>query len=227
MRIQLQTLGRTLLRAVRRRTAAEDGFTLVELVMTTAILGVITATLAGVVLSYLRTTVDTQARMTESHDVQFAAAYWQRDVASIGVRSSTYDSTTHSFALEQSVGVAPCGLPAGTTAVVTLAWSEYSSLVSTDTPATVKVTYAARPTGTGHELLRVRCGSQPSTVQIADNLSAVPTVACENAAGAAIPCTGSGDDVPAVVRLALSVDDGADHDAASYAATLSGERRQS
>ena len=62
-----------------------------ELVVTVVILGIIVVPLTGVVLAYLRNTVDTEARLTESHDVQFAAAYWQRDVASIGVRSSTYD----------------------------------------------------------------------------------------------------------------------------------------
>ena len=94
---------------LRRRLSPDDGFTLVELVVTVGILGIIVVPLTGVVLAYLRNTVDTEARLTESHDVQFAAAYWQRDVASIGVRSNTYDTASHSFPLAQSVGAcAPC-----------------------------------------------------------------------------------------------------------------------
>src|SRR5262245_47100134 len=139
----------------RERLNGDDGFTLIELVMTVAILGIIAVALTGIVISYLRTTVDTQARLTESHDVQFAAAYWQRDVASIGVRSTTFDSdpNVHSFALQQSVGLPACTLPAGATEVVTLGWSDYASLGSTDAPTLIKVTYASRPTGSSFELL--------------------------------------------------------------------------
>ncbi len=212
---------------LRRRLGGDDGFTLVELVVTVGILGMIVVPLTGVVLAYLRNTVDTQARLTESHDVQFASAYWQRDVASIGVRSSTYDNASHSFPLQQSVQLAPCGLPAGASAVVTLAWSEFTSLTSTDPPATVKVTYAARSAGGVYELLRVRCGSKPSTVELANSLTAVPTVSCHQADGTTTSCSGAGANVPTLVKLPLSVHDSSGHNSSSYTATLSGERRQS
>jgi prepilin-type N-terminal cleavage/methylation domain-containing protein len=211
---------------VRRRLSAEDGFTLVELVVTVAILGIIVVALAGVVLAFLRNTVDTEARLTESHDVQFAAAYWQRDVASVGVRSNAYDTSTHSFALEPSVDVGPCGLPDGATAVVTLAWSEYTSMASDGEPTKVRVTYAARSAGASYELLRIRCGSQPSTVQVADSLAAVPTATCHRADGATIACTGAAGEVPEVVKLLLTVQDSSSRNPAPYVATLSGERRQ-
>ena len=64
---------------LRRRLGTDDGLTLVELVVTIGIVGMIVVPLSGVVLAYLRNTVETQQRLTESHDVQFAAAYWQRD----------------------------------------------------------------------------------------------------------------------------------------------------
>jgi prepilin-type N-terminal cleavage/methylation domain-containing protein len=211
---------------LRRRFGAEDGFTLVELVITVAILAMIVVPLTGVVLAYLRNTVDTEARLTESHDVQFAAAYWQRDVASIGVRSSTYDTASHSFPLEQSVDLPPCTLPAGASAVVTLAWSEFTSMASTDPPATVKVTYATRPAGAVYELLRVRCGSQPSTIVLANNLTALPAPSCHKADATTTPCDGAGANVPALVKLPLSVHDSSGN-LSTYTATLAGERRQS
>ena len=170
--------------------------------------------------------VDTQARLSESHDVQFAAAYWQRDVASIGVRSVTYDAPTHSFPLDQSVGLTPCVLPANATAVVTLAWSEYTSTTSTDPPATVKVTYATRPTGGVYELWRVRCGSHQSTVKLANTLAAVPQVSCYQADGTTTPCDGTGAKVPALMKLPLSVHDSGGRNLNTYDATLSGQRRQ-
>ena len=212
--------------ADRARPETDGGFTLIELVISVAISGIVVAALTGVVLSYLRTTVDTQARLTESHDVQFAAAYWQRDVASVGVRSTTYDTASHSFPLQQSVGLPACALPAGATAVVTLAWSEYTSAVSTAAPTTVRVTYATRAEAGSYELLRVRCGSQESTIQLADSLVAQPEATCVQSGGGSV-CTGTGDQVPRSVELRLRAQDSSAHDPRPYAATLSGERRQS
>lgn len=207
----------------------EAGFTLIEMVVTVAIVGIVVVALTGVVLSYLRTTVDTQARLSESHDVQFVSAYWQRDVASIGVRSSTYDTASHTFPLTQSIDLAACPLTGdatGAAPVVTLAWTEHDSLTSTDPGATVKVTYAYRAETEGGRLYRARCGSRPATVEVADRLAGAPVLGCADAAGAGVSCTGAGEDVPVVVTLALTIHDDTGIDLPTYAATLLGERRQ-
>lgn len=211
----------TLIRRLRRRGIDDSGFTLMELVVTVAVMGIIVVTLAGVVLSYLRNMVDTQARLSESHDVQLASAYWQRDVASIGLRSATQDPTTGEFPLVQSVNVSPCTVPAGATPEVTLAWSEYTSKVSTDPADEVKVTYASRPNGTVFELIRVRCGSEPSEVQVASTLESRPLVKCD---GAASNCNLVA--VPDIITIDLVVLDDSGNNDSAYRATLSGERRQ-
>lgn len=218
----------------KHRPPVDAGFTLIELVVAVAIVGIMMVSLTGVVIEYLKTNVATETRFTESHDVQFASAYWQRDVASIGVRSTTYDNSlsVHTFPLLQSVNVPPgCALPTRLTGptdvnVVTLAWTEYD-VVDPDHPSKVTVTYVAHPSGARFQLVRVRCtgGGPASTATIADNLAAPPAIACPGA----IPsdCTGSGSGVPTVMTIALVSNDPSNHAATDYTATLSGERRQS
>jgi prepilin-type N-terminal cleavage/methylation domain-containing protein len=214
------------LQRVRRRLDADDGFTLIELVVTVAIVGIIVVALTGIVLSYLKNSISAEGRLTESHDVQFASAYWQRDVASIGVRSTTYDPSAgvHSFPLLTSVtkdgSLASCTLPSGT-AVVTLAWSQYD-VTDPDHPQTVTVSYVATPSGSRYQLTRRRCTGSTinSTVKVANNLTAAPTVSCD------VACTGAGSNVPSSVTLALSVNDPNGQSTSNYTSTLTGERRQ-
>ncbi|MGO4256735.1 type II secretion system protein [Marmoricola sp. RAF53] len=208
----------------------DEGVTLVELVITVAIVGIIVAALTGVIVGFLKTSTATASRITESHDVQFAAAYWQRDVASTGIRSTTYDSSpsVHMYPLQQSVaangntGITPgCSMPAGTTTFVTLGWSNYTTSSATDTPTTVTVAYATKPSGTRYELVRVRCtgSAQDSVVTVARNLTGTPTVSCPGG------CNGSASSVPDIVTMTITTNDPDDPGAVNYSATLTGERR--
>lgn len=216
---------RRLIERVRRHRHDEAGFTLVEMIATVSIMGLIGAGIVGVVISYLRFTVDTQSRMTESQDIQFVTAYWQRDVASIGVRGYDDDTTDKDarFPLQKSVNLAACGVPSGGgVPVITLAWSEYTSKDSEATPDLVKVTYFSRLAGTRYELIRVRCGSQPTQIVVADNLTAAPVPVCTG--GGVTDCDSSG--VPTVITLPISVLDSEGNGTVAYSATLTGERRQ-
>lgn len=217
--------------AAHRRRKNEAGFTLIELLVTVSILSIISFGLGGIVIRYLQDTKDAQGRFSESHDVQFATAYWTRDVASIGIRSNTYDDASHSFPLLQSVNVTPaCTLPAGTV-VGTLGWSQFNSLVSESAPTTITVTYLTSGTTNNFTLTRVRCtgATVNSTTKIANNLQSAPTMGCLRSDGGT-SCTGAGANVPTLVTLSLtarSSDSNVRRSPTAYTAILSGERRQS
>ena len=140
------------LRALHRR---EDGFTLPELIITVTIIGIIAAGLAGVVISFLKTTTDTQSRLTESHDVQFAAAYWQRDVASIGVRGwDARRSRSRSSSPSTSPRPAACRpAPRRDPGLERVHLARPRPTL----PTTITVSYVAEPDTGGFNLLRVRC----------------------------------------------------------------------
>jgi prepilin-type N-terminal cleavage/methylation domain-containing protein len=215
---------RLIIRRLRALKSRDDGFTLIEMIVNVAIIGIIAAALAGVVISYLKTTADTESRLVESHDVQFAAAYWQRDVASIGVRS--YDAGTKTFPLQQSVevggsSIAACSMPSGTTPVVTLAWSEYTDLDSTATPAKITVSYVTEPDTGGYNLIRRRCtgSTVDSTFEVTHSMNTVPTITCN------VACS-SAPNVPTAVELHLSILDPDRNGGTALTATLLGERRQ-
>lgn len=212
-------------RRLRRTRGDEAGFTLMELVLTVAIIGIITVALSGVVIVFLRNTAETQARLTESHDVQFAAAYWQRDIGSLGLRGTTPNPTSGIYPLTEWSSSAPCGnVPAGYTPTITFVWGDYTSKESDVAADPVKVTYAYRVmSGSAHQLIRVRCLSAPSVVTIADNLTGPPTVFCD---GSETTC-GPSDPTPRIVSMKLTIHDNSENHLGNYEATLTGERRQS
>lgn len=222
-----------------KRSQSDEGFTLIELVMTVAIVGIIVVALAGVVLQYLRTSTETSTRLNESTDQQFISAYWQQDVSSLGVHG---DPTGGSIPASQSVwvGSAPGCVPASGTPVVTFAWNDYKNVPSadptltwhnaTENRATYYTTSSVNANGTTQtQLWRKRCGDTASDTILARYLTAAPTVTCYDSSGAALPdCTGSSP-FPATVTMTISVQDKSQtvHTSTGYVnLTLTADRRQ-
>ena len=209
-----------------RERRDENGFTLIELLLAISILAVITVPLANVFFAYMRGADDTTARLSESHDLQIASAYWAGDVASIGTRS-----TTSPYALTQSVetgvaynsGLYPCGAAGTPNAIVRLAFDDFSA---PDTRTLVRIAYVVQSVSGKTELHRLRCqGSAAviSDITLAHDLdpSTPPALTCSST------CTGTAALlVPMTVTLTLSLKDPKNQGAA-WSASLTGQRRQS
>ena len=202
----------------------DSGFTLIELLMAIVIVGIITVPLANVFFGFLRGADDTTARLSESHDLQIAAAYWAGDVASIGTRD-----TTSPYALKQSVetgpaynfGLYPCGAEGTPDAIVRLAFDNFTG---DGTGTLVRIAYVVRTVSGRTELHRLRCqGSSAvvSDITLAHDLdpSTPPALTCSSTCTAA-PV------VPMTVTLTLTLKDPKNQGAA-WSASLTGQRRQS
>lgn len=215
-----------------RRAESDDGFTLIELVVAVAILGVVAAGLIGIVLQYLMVTSSTETRLGESSDLQFVSTYWHNDVSSIGIRSFS-PADADPVPSSRSVWTGSfqgCGdTIAGAHAVVSFAWNHYdigSVPANAWTASVDRVTYVAVPAtgGTGDYLIkRVWCGTgSVPTATVARNVTSWSVLCDAGACGASLP---------QVVTLTLHVQDksdptntGVDNTGADL--TITGERRQ-
>lgn len=194
----------------------DHGFTLIELLLAVAILGIISAPLAGVVLAYVRTSDTTAARLTESAEAQRAAAYFGDDVAALGVRSATSP-----YALQQSVDTTgsaswpyPCA-SAGTTPLVRFAWDFYPG--SSGSVSQMRVAYVLAAGGTRLQRLLCLDSAVPQSISnLTGDLDPAtpPTVGCSPA------CT-----TPSTMTMTLTLK-ATGNGATPYAVTLYGQRRQ-
>jgi prepilin-type N-terminal cleavage/methylation domain-containing protein len=193
-----------------RRAHRDDGFTLVETVISVAILGILAGAISGAIAVALRTTGSADIRLTESNDALVAGTYFGDDVQS---------------AESVSIGTTPkCGTDSR--AVVEFVgrdFSDDSTFATTTTVVSYVLRTVASPEGTTtRELHRLACsapGATPSypltptrDITVVHRLSsAAPVVDCgEVACGAFVH-----------VNLALQEQSG------GLAYTLTGRRRTS
>jgi prepilin-type N-terminal cleavage/methylation domain-containing protein len=219
----------TVMSRMRRIADDDGGFTLVELVITIFMLGVVVAPLTAIVILQLKNTDATAARLSESHDAQLVASYLAQDVQAVGVRGA-YSSTAEppfipsiETSAPAAAGTYPCGAAGTPDAVVRLAWDDYTAAPAVSR-AQKRVAYVVE----GSELHRITCdgsGAVSADLTIAHDLVApFVSVSCANAAVVAMSCTGT--TLPATVSLDLTIQDPDSGSDSPYEVTLTGQRRQ-
>jgi prepilin-type N-terminal cleavage/methylation domain-containing protein len=202
----------------------ERGFTLIEVLVSVVILGIIIVPLGNALIGFFRNSADTTGRLSESHDLQIAAAYFAQDVQSVGLR----DWGTAPYALQMSVetnvdgtaGTHKCG-PTSPKAALRLAWDDPTTVDGL--PVKVIVAYAWQSSSL--ELHRIVCkGSSAlfSDTVLAHNVTTAPTVVCSTACGG-----GGGLAAPQQITLTLTFKNSATKDDGIKDVTLVGQRRQS
>lgn len=178
----------------------QSGFTLVELLVSIAVLGIVMSAIATALLVAMKSTAATATTLGESGDLQVAEAYFANDVGGANSMANT--------------GPPHCG--AGTL-VIELSGPDFDP--ATLTPQSRVISYVATTTATPggssvtelHRLACVGAGSAaapliPSEdVKIADELSeaAPPVAVCTDAAGT-LGCS----DVSTAATLTMTSDSG-------------------
>lgn len=201
----------------------DDGFTLIELLLVIVILGVITFPLASIVITSVRNTDTTSARLALSHDAQQSSAFFAQDVAMTGLRDYSGSIASGNVPFQPSIQLAAaysaggqsCGSAATPVSLLRLLSDDWDTSGAAPARRTAIIAYYLA----GTELHRLRClgsATPVSDVVIAHNVNpATPAVTCSST------CTVA--NVPSWVKLTFtatspSVD--------PYPVTLFGQRRQ-
>jgi prepilin-type N-terminal cleavage/methylation domain-containing protein len=213
------------------KAAREAGYTLVELLMAIALLGIIILPLTAAVIGYLKNSDATADRMALSHDAQISAAYVAADVAGVGMRDYTAPpapgGTLPFLASVQldaayDAGGKTCGTAATPVAKVRFLSDDWDTSGSAPVVGTdVVAYYLSAPVAGVSELHRMRCAGSTSPVSdtvLAHNVDPTTwSVTC------AAPSTCDTASVPRQVTVAFTV---TRPSVGGYPVSLTGQRRQ-
>lgn len=186
-----------LVHAMRERVAPEDGFTLPEMIMAIAILGIIIGPITASMILGLLETTSTRDRLADSTSAQVLSAYLSSDI------QSSEDVGTSSACLTVEL--------AGATPVLGLSWTDPLD----DALTSIAYVELERSGSTQKQLHRVTCpdGATSFSTLVIQNLAAtsgfVPTFTCDGGACA-------GGELPDLVSVAVRVESIEPVEASSY-----------
>lgn len=229
-----------MMRRVRRHRSGEAGFTLIELLLCSVIIGVIVLPLGNFVLAYFQNLPKTLNRVSNSHDMQIAAAYFSQDAANIGTRSYVSPANPATGTAQQSIWVNPtfpgtyCGQGLGTTLVL-FEWDTISATLSGSVTATQRETDAVSYVVISGTLHRIFCAGSPVSgiaaatpgATVKSNATLVHNLFYPDSGNTTpVTCSSSCTSTtwPASVSLKLSLR--ATGETTTTYATLTGDRRQ-
>ncbi|WBQ07094.1 PulJ/GspJ family protein [Kribbella sp. CA-293567] len=204
----------------------ERGFTLLEVLITMTLMGVVSLALSDLVISALKQMSATSDRLDLSQDEQLGAVYFARDVASFGLRDYSAAISGGSLPFKSSlqldaaddVGGTPCG-PVPVSALRLLS-DDWDLSVAPPVRRTAVVAYYLKPGDGGLELHRARCvgSSTPSSdVRLSENVKpGSVAVSCST------PCTAVAAPLSVTLRYVATKPSSGDQEI-----VLSGLRRQS
>ena len=159
---------------------AQGGFTLIELIVSFTILGIIATGVTEGIMVGLRTTDMTNQRLQQSTDAQLVASYFTTDVQSA---DNSGEPAVHGVSKTDST----CG---GVAPLVRFRWTDHQ----TSAIAVVNVaSYVFQTVSGEQQLVRRHClngSATPTDVEtVARSLSATPAVSCQPAACNPLPAT--------------------------------------
>ena len=203
------------------RSSSERGFTLIEVLITISLMGVVSLALSDLVIGALKQMSATSARMDVSQDEQLGGAYFARDVAALGLRDYGAAIGGESLPFKPSIQLDAADDAGGTTcgpvpvSVLRLLSDDWNISVTPAVRRTAVVAYYLKQMGEVLELHRARCVG--SSVVVSDVVLSGNVKPGSVAVTCSTPCTAP------VAPLSLQLR----YSSGDYQVVLSGLRRQS
>jgi prepilin-type N-terminal cleavage/methylation domain-containing protein len=207
-----------------RLRSDDEGFTLLELVVAIAIMGIITVPLANFVLAYFDNYTNTSNRLSDSHDIQIATAYFSQDVANSGLYSSTSPYGALQSVWASTLPASYCGQAYGGTTKLVLGWYTHGAAVAGGPTPTASAAYVVK----AGALHRLYCEGSVTPIYDATVVHGLTSanVKCYSAANVQTSCDSANS--PPKIELILGISTGSrDSAAPAQPVTLDGQRRQS